>query len=270
MNINKLNNKTILITGASSGLGKEFVKKLSILEVTLILVARRKDRLLELKEQLSNQPAQFIIIDIDLTIPNAPEKVFQELQNHSLQVDVLINNAGFALSDEFMDQNLQEYMNMIDLNIKAVIKLIYLFVPDMKKKQSGSILNVSSILGALPFPDMSVYSGTKAFILTFSEALWKELKRYKISVTTLVSVGIETEFFNKVDRNKFRYLPIQKPEKVAEKALVALVKKKRIAYTANRYALLLHSKRLLPQRFILWMQDLFYNENHKKGTNLKP
>ncbi len=129
----------------------------------------------------------------------------------------------------------------------------------MKSKRSGSILNISSILGALPFPDMAVYSGTKAFILTFSEALWKELKRYNVSVTTLVSVGIETEFFNKVDRNKFRYLPIQKPDKVANRALIALVKKKRIAYTANRYAFLLHSKRILPQRLIIWMNDLFYD-----------
>ena len=260
MNVNSFRNKTILITGSSSGLGKEFVKKLSSIEATLILVARRKNRLFELKEELAGHPAHIFIIEQDLTTNNGPEVVYQEIQKNSLEVDIVINNAGFALSDEFMEQELQDYMNMIDLNIKAVIKLIYLFVPGMKAKKSGAILNISSILGALPFPDMAVYSGTKAFILTFSEALWKELRRYKISVTTLVSVGIETEFFNKVHKNKFRYLPIQKPDKVAEKALTALVKKKRIAYTANRYALLLHSKRFLPQRFIIWMQDLFYNE----------
>ncbi len=122
-----------------------------------------------------------------------------------------------------------------------------------------TILNVTSILGSMPFPNLSVYSGTKAFILTFSEGLWKELRRYNISVTALVSVGIDTEFYNKVHRSKFRYLPMQKPDKVADKALTALSKRKRIAYTANRYAFLIHSKRILPQRLILWMNDLFYD-----------
>ena len=260
MKTKKLNHKTILITGASSGLGKEIVKKLASLEVTLVLVARRKNRLEELKEELKEQPAQIVIISRDLGSKSGPDEVYQEAKKLSLSIDILINNAGFALSDEFMDFRQQEYIDMIDVNIKAVIKLIYLFLPDMQEKKSGAILNVSSILGVLPFPDMAVYSGTKAFILTFSEALWKELKKYNISVTTLVSVGIETEFFNKVKKDKFRYLPIQKPEKVAERALTALTKKKRIAYTANRYALLMHSKRILPQRFIIWLADVFYNE----------
>lgn len=259
MNLKKLERKTILITGASSGLGKELAIKLASIHTTLILVARRKDRLEELQKELQEQPAIIYVVSQDLTLETGPETVFQEIKKLSLNVDVLINNAGFALSDEFTDLNLQEYMQMIDLNIKAIIKLCYLVVPDMKLKRSGSILNISSILGAMPFPDLAVYSGTKAFILTFSDALWKELRRYNISVTTLVSVGIETEFYNKVHRNKFRYLPMQKADKVAEKALTGLVKKKRIAYTANRYAFLIHSKRLLPQRVVIWMNDLFYN-----------
>ena len=261
MNRKFFQKKTILVTGSSSGLGKELAKLLSRFDVTLILVARRKDKLDELKSELeSKSSSNVIVISQDLTTENGPETAFTRIQKLNLSVDILINNAGFALSDEFDTLHIQEYMNMIDLNIKAVITLIYLFLPEMKAKKSGAILNVSSILGVLPIPDMAVYGGTKAFILNFSEALWQELKRYNIRVTTLVSVGIETEFFNKVKKDKFRYLPIQKPEVVAKRALTALSKKKRIAYTANRYALLLHSKRFLPQRIIISMMDFFYKQ----------
>ena len=261
MNKKFFNNKTILVTGASSGLGKEIASVLSKFDTKLILVARRKNKLEELKtDLLKNSNNSIEIITQDLTNPEGPENVFNEILKLQLDVDILINNAGFALSDEFDTFNVQEYMEMVDLNIKAVIKLIYLFLPGMKEKKSGSILNVSSILGVLPTPDMAVYSGTKAFILNFSEALWRELRRYNISVTILVSVGIETEFFNKVKKDKFRYLPIQRPDVVAKKALNALTKKKRIAYTASRYAFLLHSKRFLPQRLVIWMMDFFYDQ----------
>jgi len=255
-------NKTILVTGASSGLGKEICKSLSEINANIIVVARRREKLEELKQELSTKTANIIVIDQDLTNESGPEIVLKEVKKLNLSVDILINNAGFALSDEFMDFELSEYMNMIDLNIKAVIRLIYLFLPDMKEKKSGAILNISSVLGAFATPDLAVYSGTKAFILTFSEALWKELKRYKISVTVLVSVGIETEFFNKVKKDKFTYLPIQRPNVVAKKALNGLSKRKRIAYTGYRFAFLIHSKRLLPQRLNIWLMDLFYN--HKK------
>ena len=261
MNKKFFSNKTILITGASSGLGSELCRNLSILESNLIIVARRKDKLDALKEELRSQPAKIFVIEQDLTSESGPENIYQEIRNLSLSLDILINNAGFALSDEFMDFSLDEYMNMVDLNIKAVIKLIYLFLPEMQEKRSGAILNVSSVLGVFPTPDLAVYSGTKGFILNFSEALWKEMKRYNVSVTTLVSVGIETEFFNKVKKSKFRYLPIQKPEVVAKKALTGLSKRKRIAYTGNRYAFLLHARRILPQRFVIWLIDFFYDKN---------
>lgn len=259
MNKNFYRNKTILVTGSSSGLGKEICRVLSHFTTILIIIARRKEKLEELKAEIEHNGSQAHIIVQDLTETNGPENVFTRVKEHQLNVDILINNAGFALSDEFTDFDLHEYVSMIDLNIKVVIKLIHLFLPQMKERKTGAILNVSSVLGVFPTPDLAVYSGTKAFILTFSEALGKELKRYKISVTALVSVGIETEFFNTVKRNKFRYLPIQKPEVVAKKALNGLAKKKRIAYTGIKYAFLLHSRRILPQRFVIWLMDIFYD-----------
>ncbi len=126
MNLKKLENKTILITGASSGLGKEFVKILSSLNnTTLIIVARRKDKLDEIKQELANNTSLIYVINQDLSVSNGPEIIFQKTKELNLSVDILINNAGFALSDEFTDLDLQEYMKMVDLNIKAVIKLIY-------------------------------------------------------------------------------------------------------------------------------------------------
>ena len=223
MNNKFYQNKTILITGASSGLGKEFCRVLSSFNTKLIVVARRKEKLEELKLELEkNGTCAVEIITQDLTNALGPENVFNHVQQLKLQIDVLINNAGFALSDEFDKFEVSEYENMLDLNIKAIVKLIRLFIPQMKEKKSGAILNVSSVLGVFPTPDLSVYSGTKAFILTFSEALQKELKRYNVSVTILASVGIETEFYNKVKRNKFRYLPMHKADLGARIGLIGL------------------------------------------------
>ena len=264
MNKKFYQNKTILVTGASSGIGKEFCRVLSSFNTKLIVVARRREKLEELKEELEKHGSCSVeVIAQDLTNISGPENVFNHVQQLNLQIDVLINNAGFALSDEFDKFEVSEYENMLDLNIKAIVKLIHLFIPQMKERRSGAILNVSSVLGVFPTPDLSVYSGTKAFILTFSEALRKELQRYNISITILASVGIETEFYNKVKRNKFRYLPMQKADLEARKGLIGLSKKKRIAYTAPKYAFLMHSKRILPQRFIIWLMDFFYDEKKK-------
>jgi short-subunit dehydrogenase len=262
MNLKKFNNKTVLITGASSGLGREISKILAQTKTSLILVARREEKLVELKEELESfNSNQVFIISQDLTDLKGPEIVYNKVSELELNVDILINNAGIAFSDEFLDIPLDDYNNLIDLNIKAMINLTYKFLPKMVENKSGMILNISSVLGVLPIPDMAVYGGSKAFILSFSEALWKEYGKYGISVTTLVSVGIDTEFFTRVKRNKFVYVPVQKPEIVARKAIKALSKKKRLAYTGIKYSFLLHFRRILPQRFVIWMMDLFYDPN---------
>ncbi|MHA1989893.1 MAG: SDR family NAD(P)-dependent oxidoreductase [Candidatus Hodarchaeales archaeon] len=264
MNLKKFDNKSILITGASSGLGREVSRVFSNSKTKLILVARREDKLLELKEELErrNLCEVFVIIQ-DLTVDNGASIVYDKVLELGLSIDILINNAGIAFSDEFLDIPLDNYNNLIDLNIKAMISLTYKFLPKMVEKKSGMILNISSVLGVLPIPDMAVYGGSKAFVLSFSEALWKEYRKYGISVTTLVSVGIDTEFFTRVKRNKFVYVPVQRPEIVAKKAINALSKKKRLAYTGIIYSFLLHFRRILPQRLVIWMMDLFYDPNRE-------
>jgi short-subunit dehydrogenase len=247
MNLKKFNNKSILITGASSGLGREISRIFINNNIKLVLVARREEKLLELKEELErNKTCEVFVLTQDLTIDNGPNLVYNKVLELGLHIDILINNAGIAFSDEFLDIPLDDYNNLINLNIKAMINLI---------------LNVSSVLGVLPIPDMAVYGGSKAFVMSFSEALWKEYRKYGISVTTLVSVGIDTEFFTRVKRNKFVYVPVQKPEIVARKAIKALSKKKRLAYSGIKYSFLLHFRRILPQRFVIWIMDLFYDPN---------
>jgi short-subunit dehydrogenase len=262
MNLKKFNNKSILITGASSGLGREISRIFINNNIKLVLVARREEKLLELKEELErNKTCEVFVLTQDLTIDNGPNLVYNKVLELGLHIDILINNAGIAFSDEFLDIPLDDYNNLINLNIKAMINLTYKFLPKMVEKQSGMILNVSSVLGVLPIPDMAVYGGSKAFVMSFSEALWKEYRKYGISVTTLVSVGIDTEFFTRVKRNKFVYVPVQKPEIVARKAIKALSKKKRLAYSGIKYSFLLHFRRILPQRFVIWIMDLFYDPN---------
>ena len=263
MILKKLKKKTVLITGASSGLGREFARLLSQVEITLILVARRKERLEELKSDIEREGiVKVYVIVMDLATLDGPKLCFARVNELKLSVDVLINNAGFGLSDEFLDIPLQMYLDLVDINNKALLQMCYLFLPGMVNKRNGYILNVSSVLGAMPIPNMAVYGASKSFVLSFSESLWKEYRKKGIKVTCLVSVGIETEFFNLVKKRKFRFLPIQKPALVARKAINGLIKQKRIAYTGFFYSLLIHLKRILPQRVVIWIMGSSYKSNH--------
>ena len=230
--------------------------------MNLILVARRIERLEELKTQLEQEGhCKVFIIVQDLATMDGPKLCYDKVNELELSVDVLINNAGFGLSDEFLDIPLNQYLDLININNRALIQMTYLFLPEMVKRKKGYILNVSSVLGAMPIPNMAVYGASKSFVLSFSESLWKEYRRKGITVTVLVSVGIETEFFNLVKKRKFRFLPVQKPDIVAKKAITGLLKRKRIAYTGIFYALLVHLKRILPQRVVIWIMGSSYNSN---------
>ncbi len=262
MKLKKFNNFTILITGASSGLGREIAKILSQVDSNLILVARRNDRLVELKEQLEREgQCKVYTIVQDLATVDGPKLCYDKIKKLELSVDVLINNAGFGLSDKFLDLPLESYLELIDINNRALIQMTYLFLPEMVKRKKGYILNVSSVLGAMPIPNMAVYGASKSFVLSFSESIWKEYRKNGVNVTCLVSVGIETEFFNLVKKRKFRFLPVQKPDIVAQKAIAGLLKRKRIAYTGLFYSLLIHLKRILPQRIVIWIMGSSYNSN---------
>lgn len=187
--------KTALITGASSGIGKE----LAIIHAeeggNLVLVARRKEKLEALKKDLEQKyGVSVIILSKDLTQLNAPQEIFDELKSKGIQVDYLINNAGFGGHGKFHERALEDDLAMINLNIVALTLLTKLFLPEFVARNSGKVLNVSSTASFMPGPLQAVYFATKAYVTFLSNAIAEELYDTNITVTNLMPGATETEF----------------------------------------------------------------------------
>ena len=180
-----------LITGASSGLGYDMAIILSNMGYDLILVARREDKLIELKNKISTNVK---IICKDLSQENSCNELFDEVKNES--IDVLINNAGFGTYGAFSASDLKNELNMIDLNIKGVHILTKLFLKQFIEKDSGYILNVASSAGFMPGPLMSVYYASKAYVLNLTQAIYEELRQKKsnVHISALCPGPVDTEF----------------------------------------------------------------------------
>ena len=182
--------KVALITGASAGLGVEFARQLSKRGHRLVLAARRKDRLDALAKELGNARA----VAIDLSKANAAAKLMADLEAAGEQVEILVNNAGFGLIGRFAERDPKRERQMIDLNVGALTDLCRAVAPGMIKRKSGAILNVASTAAFQPGPKMAVYFATKAFVLSFTEALHEELKPHDVKVTCLCPGPTRTEF----------------------------------------------------------------------------
>ena len=182
--------KTALITGASAGLGVEFARQLAARGYRLILAARRKDRLDALAAELGNAR----VIAIDLAEPGAAAALIAECDAAGAQVDLLVNNAGFGLRGPFTKLDAGRQREMIDLNVGALTDLCRLIGPRMAERRSGAILNVASTAAFQPGPKMAVYFATKAYVLSFTEALHEELKPFGVKVSALCPGPTRTEF----------------------------------------------------------------------------
>ena len=179
-----------LITGASAGLGVEFARQLSGRGQRLVLVARRKDRLDTLAKELGNARA----VAIDLSKSGAAAKLLADLKAAGEEVDTLINNAGFGLVGRFAELDARRERQMIDLNVGTLTDLCRAVAPSMIKRKGGAILNVASTAAFQPGPNMAVYFATKAYVLSFTEALHEELKPHGVRVSALCPGPTRTEF----------------------------------------------------------------------------
>ena len=179
-----------LITGASAGLGVEFARQCSRRGDEVVLVARRKERLDELAAEIGNAH----VIAADLSEPGAATKIVAETIARGMWVRTLINNAGFGLIGPFEKLPLDRQLEMIDLNVRALTNLAYVVLNDMRLNGEGEILNVASTAAFQPGPKMAVYFATKAFVLSFTEALHEELKPHGIKVSCLCPGPTRTEF----------------------------------------------------------------------------
>ena len=186
---------TVLITGASSGIGLELARTFASYGHSLVLVARNQDRLTNVAQELHKQfGVSVITIAKNLSQETAPQEIVHELNTQNIDIDILVNNAGFGLFGFFKDTDIKTEIDMINLNITALTALTKCLLPQMLKNKNGKILNVASTAAFQPGPLMAVYFATKAYVVSFSEALANELKGTGVSVTTLCPGPTDTGF----------------------------------------------------------------------------
>lgn len=187
--------QTVLVTGASSGIGLELAKCFAADKCQLILVARNRQALEQLAEQIKwEHGTEPVVLTANLASPESPREIFNELKGRGISVDVLVNNAGFGLHGPFAELPLKRQMEIISVNVSALVELTGLFLPGMISRQRGGILNVGSVAGFVPGPNMAVYYASKAFVLSFSEALHEELRGTGVHVTDLCPGPTESNF----------------------------------------------------------------------------
>ena len=189
-------NQTALITGASSGIGEAFARELASAGANLVLVARRIDRLEKLASEMEGTLGPKVTaIAMDLTNENAVAALASQLETLGIDIDILVNNAGFGTSGVFVGEDLNRVTNEINLNVNALVSLSRTFLPGMLKRKRGIIINVASTAAFQPVPTMAVYGATKAFVLSFTEALWAETLNSGVKVIALCPGATSTEFF---------------------------------------------------------------------------
>lgn len=189
-----------LITGASQGIGLEIAREMARHQHNLVLVARNETRLFEVRQELTQQyNVQVDVIGADLSDPGAPARLFDETTSRRLHVENLVNNAGFASFGPFADSDLEGELNMIAVNVSSLVALTRLYLPTMVQEREGRIMNVASTAAFMPGPGMAIYYATKAFVLSFSEALAHELDDTGVTVTCLCPGATATGFQQRAD-----------------------------------------------------------------------
>lgn len=242
---------TTLITGASSGIGAAFASKLAARGRNVLLVARSEDRLIALCNELGRLTsirAQYVAIDLQQ--PGAAAQLFEETNKRGLEIDMLINNAGFGSMGDFTKLDLKTELDMINLNVTALVDLTHHFLVPMRDRKRGTIVNVASTAGFQPVPYMATYAATKAFVLSFSEALWEENRAHGIHVMALCPGVTETNFFNAsgIDRPPMR--TIQTAEEVVDTALRSLERKKNLVISGWTNWFTIAAERFVPRTMV--------------------
>lgn len=242
--------KTALITGASSGIGAAFARCLAQREMNVVLVARSEDKLYRFAEELTSKfKIRAEVIICDLSLENAVEQVQQATQSFGLTIDLLINNAGFATFGPFEEQVAAHQHQEVMLNVTTLVDLTHAFLPPMLAQGSGGIINLASTAAFQPLPYMAIYGATKAFVLSFSEALWGEYHNKGVRVLALCPGPTDTAFFDRANEGEAAGKRAT-PEQVVEKALKALEKGKSYSIHGTDNYILVQSARLLPRHLV--------------------
>ena len=242
--------KWALITGASAGIGVALAEELASGGAKLVLTARRKDRLDELARRLAaTYKISTEVFPADLADPSAPETIFAFTKEKGIEIDLLINNAGFGQYGEFHSIEKQRFLDMVQVNCHAVVHLTRLYLPEMVARRRGDVLILASTASFQAVPYISVYAATKAFDLLFAEGLAEEMKPYGVRVCALCPGSTESEFLVVAGQEKFK-LKAETAEKVARTGLKALAAGKSYVISGLGNYLGAQSQRLVPRRLV--------------------
>ncbi len=259
--------KTALITGASYGIGEAFARRLAAEGAHVIITARSRDRLEALANELRSQPGVNVtVIAADLAQPSAPAEIFQATEGRGVAVDLLINNAGFGAVGDFADLPLDRQLEMIQVNVTALVALTHLFLQPMSERRAGAIIQLASTASFQGVPYMSIYAATKAFIMNFAEGLWAECRAYGVRVTALCP-GPTATHFQAVAGTAPRRDPkkMQTPEEVVEVGLQALAANRSVAVSGFSNKLMVNAQRLVPRRVTTQMAAKLFRPFSTRG-----
>jgi hypothetical protein len=258
-----------LITGASGGIGACFARALAARGRNLVLVARSKDKLEALAREIATKHLLRIeVIELDLSVRGAAERLTAILKDRGITVDLLVNNAGFGAQGEFWKLPLDRQSEMLRLNIVALTELTHLLLPAMVERRGGGIINISSTAAFQPIPFLSAYAATKAYVLSFSMALAEEVREYGVKVLALCPGGTATNFF---DAGQFSQVEfpggLQSPEAVVEIGLRALERGRSLAVTRFINRVMIFAQRLAPRRLVVEQAgDMFRPKGSHAGS----
>jgi uncharacterized protein len=253
--------KTVLITGASLGIGAAFARELKRRGAQLILVARNQTRLEKLAEELGGA----VVIARDLSAPDAARDLYETVSTRGLTVDVLINNAGFGSYSNFDEAPLSTQRGMLDLNVTALVELTHVFLP-MLERQHGGVIQLASTAAFQPVPHMAVYAASKAFVLSFSEALWGELRERGVRVLALCPGATDTPFFERAGQaaavgKKAR------PEDLVTLGLRAFERNRSYAIHGIGNYFTSHSSRFVPRQTTVHIAKRVMRKQHEATTH---
>ncbi|TAL65092.1 MAG: SDR family oxidoreductase [Bacteroidetes bacterium] len=248
-------NKTALITGASNGIGYELANVHAEKGDNLVLIARNKSKLDEMKKDLEEKyKIKVCTIGKDLSQPGAAKDVYDEIKQRNINVDYLINNAGFGDFGLFAESDWNKQEKMINLNVTTLVYLTRLFLPEMINRKCGKILNVASTASFQPGPTMSVYFATKAFVLSFSEAVNNEVREHGITITALCPGATQSGFqaaASMQDSKLFEGNNFPASREVAEYGYKAMIKGKAVAIHGLKNTILANAVRFAPRSLVV-------------------
>ena len=259
-----MNNDTVLITGSSSCIGLALAREFAQHGHPLVLTAPVASELRDIAADIGRSYGVNVrTIAKDLETPTAADEIFAELAADRVPIEILVNNAGLGQRGKFWETPLDRDIAILRVNIEAVVRLTKAFLPIMIKRGHGRILNTASIAGFEPGPLLAVYHASKAFVLSFSEALAEELEDTPISVTALCPGPVDTDFFPKagmIDTQVFQRGNVEAPQEVARAAYTALMSGERVIVPGGMNKVMAFSRRLMPESAQAKMNEKMYQE----------